>query len=70
MSVFGPTGNFPYGKVSSNDEGELRFGVAADKATETVYIDFGKPVQSLGMRPEDAIRLAQSLLKKAEEAKR
>jgi hypothetical protein len=67
---FGPTGQFPYGKLNEDDEGELRIGVAADRATETVYIEFGTPVKSLAMRPEQAIALAQSLIKNAQKAKR
>ena len=66
----GPTGRFPYGKIhEDDDEGEIKIGFAADRNTETVYIDFGTPVRSLGMRPEQAEALAALLLAKAMEAR-
>jgi hypothetical protein len=61
----GATGHFPEGKYAVNDEGELSFAVAADKANGKVLINFGKPVQALGMSADDAIRLAELLTVKA-----
>jgi len=63
---FGATGRYPMGTYSENDEGEIRFGVAADKRNKKVLVDFGKPVHSLGMTPEQALELAASLKAKAE----
>lgn len=65
----GATGQFPYGKLNPNDEGELRLAVAGDRRTETVYIEFGKPVHSIGMRPEEAEAFAETLLKQAHRAR-
>lgn len=62
---FGATGEFPEGKLNSNDEGEIRFGVAADKENGKIILSFGKPVAWLGMSPGQAIALADSLRKKA-----
>lgn len=66
----GATGEFPYGKSRPDDEGELRAAIAADRRTETVFIDFGKPISWLSMRPEHAEKLAQTLMAKAKEARR
>lgn len=70
MSELGPTGRFPYGKLCEEDEGELRLAVAGDRDTETVFVEFGKPIQSLGMRPEQAEAFAESLLRAARKARR
>lgn len=62
----GATGEFPRGKIAPEDEGGIRFGVAADKGK--VLLDFGKPVAWIGMDPEDAYALAETLKRKADEA--
>ena len=65
---FGPTGKFPAGKLTSHDEGEIAFGVTVYHGT--VIINFGKPIASLGMSPDEARELALSLRKRADEAER
>lgn len=62
----GATGRFPQGKVAPHDEGELRLGVANDKGK--VFVDFGKPIRSLGMDPEQANELADLLKRHADAA--
>lgn len=62
---FGSTGNFPDGRLNESDEGEIRFGVAADPENKVVVLNFGKPVAWLGMPPDLARQLALSLLKNA-----
>jgi hypothetical protein len=62
---FGATGQFPQGKVSDDDEGELRLGVAYDKLNGIVRIEFGKPVAWLGLPPPQAIEFAKVLMKNA-----
>ena len=47
-----------------DDEGEIRFAVAADTEAGKVLIDFGKPVRSLGMTAEQAQGLVDLLQKK------
>ena len=49
----GATGEFPQGKMNSEDEGELRLGVTADKGN--VVIAFGTPVTWIGLPPKVAL---------------
>jgi hypothetical protein len=63
----GPTGEFPDGKVTEEDEGGIKFGVAADKYRGLVHIDFGKPIQWLAMTAKEAANLGQMLNEKARE---
>lgn len=65
MQQLGATGNFPGGKLTSNDEGELAFSVGVYHGN--VIINFGKPVASLGMSVEQARGLALLLRKRANE---
>ncbi len=67
--TFGATGEFPDGKLVEHDEGELRCGVAGDPERHLVFIDFGSPVKSLGMSPDQAVEFAASILKNAEKAR-
>jgi hypothetical protein len=64
---FGATNKFPQGKLNDNDEGEIAFGVAADKENGKVLINFGKPVAWFGMDREQAIELANTLRQKADD---
>jgi hypothetical protein len=64
---FGATGRFPLGKLTEADEGEIAFGVAADKAHGKVIINFGTPTAWVGMDREQAIALADSLRQKADD---
>lgn len=63
----GATGRFPQGKASSDDEGELVLGVAADHRQQLVQLDFGKPVKWLGLGKQEALGLAAAIAKKAAE---
>lgn len=65
----GPTGKYPGGKYTQEDEGAIGVGIAADPRNRKVVIQFGKPVAWLGLDPEHAETLAQSLLEKAREAR-
>lgn len=65
-ATFGPTGNFPDGKLGEHDEGEIVYGVS-DK-DGVVIINFGKPVSWLGLRPSDAHELAGALVERAKHA--
>lgn len=64
---FGPTGQFPHGKLDPTDEGELNMGVSWDPRARVVRIAFGRPVAWLAMTPEEARALAALLLAKAAE---
>lgn len=68
MPPLGPTGAFPDGKLTENDEGELRIGITSHKGS--VVLNFGKPVQSIGMTPKQARGLIRLLSKCALEASR
>jgi hypothetical protein len=61
----GATGKYPEGRYGEHDEGEIKFAVAADAKNQKVLIDFGKPVHSLGLTPEQAVELAELLHAKA-----
>ena len=66
-NAFGDTGLYPGGQITKDDEGEIRFGIATKDGK--VLIDFGKPVHWVGMDPDQAIELAQTLVRRAAEAK-
>jgi hypothetical protein len=63
---FGATGRQPEGKLTDEDEGEIRFGVAEKDGK--VVLDFGKKVHWIAATPEQAKALAGSLLNKARKA--
>jgi hypothetical protein len=58
----GATGEYPDGAIHENDEGELRFRMAVDPMNQAVIVDFGKPVHSLGMKPNQARRWAAAIV--------
>ncbi len=58
----GPTGDFPEGQLNEDDEGGLNIGIGDDKGNLVLY--FGKPVAWIGMPPENAIELANLIIKK------
>lgn len=60
---FGATDDFPRGKLNSDDEGGLQFGIAIKD--KTVILDFGKPVAWLGMDKATAMQLGALLIDKA-----
>lgn len=57
---------YPAGKLNDSDEGrfELNVGISADNP-QRVLIDFGRPVHWVGMTGDEAIGLAQLLVKHA-----
>lgn len=57
----GPTGEFPDGKLGDNDEGEFRYRVGSMDGR--VVVDFGAPMHSLGLLPDQAEELAKSLMR-------
>lgn len=62
-SELGKTGDFPGGKLRPDDEGGVTFAVGTEKGR--VVLQFKEPVAWLGMEPEDAIAMAQALIKRA-----
>jgi hypothetical protein len=53
------------GRISGDDDGELAFVVSSGQQPNIVRIDFGKPVEWLGLPPQEAVQLAQLLIKHA-----
>lgn len=68
MQQLGATGNYPDGKLTSNDEGEIAFAVGVYHGK--VVVNFGKPIASLGMTPKQARDFALLLRKRANEIER
>lgn len=64
----GATGEFPEGKLTSEDEGALKMAVGIHPETGKVIVNFGKPVAWLGMEANDALKLAGFIRKRAIEA--
>lgn len=64
----GALGTFPEGQLTPNDEGAIAFGLAV--LDGKVTIDFGTPVRSVGMTPQQACDLAGDLVKLARAAAR
>lgn len=66
----GATGRFPYGKVDSDDEGELQMALAADPVNGVIRIVFGKPIGWFALPTLEARGLAAMLIEKADELDR
>lgn len=64
----GNTGRFPQGKLTPHDEGEIQFAIGVKD--HKVCLDFGTPCKWIGLEPQQAMELAQSLVKQAREAAR
>lgn len=63
----GPTGDFPRGTLPGvKDEGALNLGVVVRNGT--VIVAFGTPTSWIGLPPQQARELGQSLIVRAEEA--
>lgn len=65
--ALGATGQFPDGKLTEKDEGELRLAIAA--VDGKVVMTFGTPVAWVGMDPDQAQIVGEAFLKKAKEAR-
>lgn len=60
----GATGQFPEGKITEEDEGEIRISIG--HAPGKVIMDFGeKPIKWIGFNPVQAKQIAMSLLEHA-----
>lgn len=57
---------YPRGKLNADDEGAL--AIAITVKDKTVIVDFGKPVNWLGLDADSARNLARTLLRRADEA--
>lgn len=62
--TLGPTGEYPYGKLTEDDHGALSYAVG--RRGDTVIVDFGPtPVAWIGMGAQDAVDFAQALIRQA-----
>lgn len=61
----GTTGEFPEGKISKDDLGEIKFAIAIYNSL--VVVNFGSPVTWFAISPEQADELAAVLMEKAQE---
>lgn len=62
----GATGEFPDGKLTEDDEGSINFAIGIKDGK--VCLDFGTPSRWIAMKPEDALKLAETLIEKARKA--
>lgn len=56
---------YPDGRISADDDGSLTFKIGADPDKDVVVIEYSKPTAWVGMHPQQAIELAQALIKHA-----
>jgi hypothetical protein len=62
----GATGEFPEGKLTEDDEGELKMAIGHNG--NLVFINFGKPIKWMGMNPSEALQMAKIITEHAEKA--
>jgi hypothetical protein len=60
----GPTHDYPYGKLGSDDDGALNVAVTRDKEGN-VHVDFGTPVKWFAMPSDQAIEFAKLIIRHA-----
>lgn len=58
---------YPQGRISAEDDGAVAFAIAADPAKKVIVIDFGKPVEWVGLSVDDANQLINLLRRKITE---
>lgn len=56
---------WPEGRISGNDDGEIIFKIGSDPEKELVVLEFPKPVTWTAMPAQQAIDLAQLLIRHA-----
>ncbi len=56
---------WPEGRLNGDDDGELAFAIGPDETGTLVMLDFGKPVTWTAMPPQQAVELAQLLIRHA-----
>ena len=62
LKLIGPTGNFPDGKCSPDDKGEVQICVFEDEERGGVTIAFGTKITWLCVTPDQAIQLGEVLV--------
>lgn len=56
---------YPEGRIAADDDGALACAIGGDHAHGRVRIDFGKLIAWFSLTPEEAVGLAQLLVKQA-----
>jgi hypothetical protein len=59
----GATGQFPEGKLSRSNEGEIRMAIGWDEINKVVRVEFGTPITWFGLSQEEAVAMAHLLLR-------
>jgi hypothetical protein len=65
--MFGKTQDHPDGKLNENDEGGINFGIT--NYEDRVILNFNTPVHWIGFTKQQALEVANSLLRKADKIK-
>lgn len=65
----GATGQRPLASVSHGDEGEIQIAISHDAEKQKVYLNFGKPIAWLGLTPEQASDIGETLKQHALECR-
>lgn len=53
---------YPAGRMGPEDEGQLALAITVDRQHGTVVIHFGKPVEWVGLKPDEVERFREMLL--------
>lgn len=67
LPALGPTGEFPEGRLTEKDEGEITIMIATVK--DKIIIEFGTPIVWIGMNRDQATAFGKMLVKKANKIK-
>jgi hypothetical protein len=59
----GATGQFPEGKLSRSNEGEIRMAIGWDEINKVVRVEFGTSITWFGLSQEEAVAMAHLLLR-------
>ena len=65
--MIGPTGEFPDGKVNSDDQGEIRVALGVDPDKKVIVMDMGSPTQWVAWDMESAVRFQEGVAEKIDE---
>ena len=61
----GEQASIPDGRAGPDDDGALSYVVGPGPNGKIIRIEFGKPVEWIGLPPQQAVELAQSLIRHA-----
>lgn len=58
---------YPAGRMGHEDDGALAMAFVTDPVKKVVVIRFGKPVEWIGLGPDECVEMAQQLVERARE---